>query len=305
MIAPVARRRPVHVRELEPRVLQLTAAPGKPRAAAAFTIDVEDWYQSCVDYDAPITDRVVRNVHRILDTLDEFGVKATFFVQGRVAETFPKLVQHLVEEGHEVQSHGHTHRPLSRMNRIELRDELERARSAVEDAAGMPVNAFRAQDFSIGTENLWALDVLADVGFAIDSSIFPIRTPRYGIAGWPVGPHEVALPGGGRILEVPVAVWKSGPWRVPVAGGGYFRFAPAGLLTRALRSIAAARPAVIYCHPYEFNATELADYRGAASARLLFSQGLGRDSFVRRIRHLLMAMPFGRFDAALAAWEIT
>jgi polysaccharide deacetylase family protein (PEP-CTERM system associated) len=305
MIAPAAQGRPEAFCEREPRVLDLAVASGKSRAAAAFTIDVEDWYQSCVDYDAPITERVVRNVHRILGILDEFGVKGTFFVQGRVAETFPRLVHGLVQEGHEVQSHGHTHRPLSRMNRVELRGELERARHTVEDAAGVPVTAFRAQDFSIGSENLWALDVLAEVGFAVDSSIFPIRTPRYGIAGWPLGPHEVALPGGGRILEVPVAVWKVGPWRVPVAGGGYFRFAPAVLLTRALRSIAAARPAVVYCHPYEFNATELEDYRGAASARLLFSQGLGRDSFVRRIRHLLAAMPFGRFDEALAAWDVT
>jgi polysaccharide deacetylase family protein (PEP-CTERM system associated) len=305
LIAPATRRRQFPTPELEPRVLELAVASGKPRAAAAFTIDVEDWYQSCVDYEAPITERVVRNVHRIVEILDEFGVKATFFVQGRVAETFPKLVHELVQEGHEVQSHGHTHRPLSGMDRIELRDELERARHTVEDAAGVPVTAFRAQDFSIGAGNLWALEVLAEVGFTVDSSIFPIRTPRYGIAGWPLGPHEVALPGGGRILEVPVAVWKTGPWRIPVAGGGYFRFAPAGLLTRALRSIAAARPAVIYCHPYEFNATELDDYRGAAPARLLYSQGLGRDSFVRRIRHLLTALPFGRFDEALAAWDVT
>jgi polysaccharide deacetylase family protein (PEP-CTERM system associated) len=289
--------------ERGPRVILPARRDSRP--VAAFTVDVEDWYQSCVDYDAPITERVVRNVHRILAVLDEFGVKATFFVQGRVAETFPKLVEDLVREGHEIQSHGHTHRPLSRMNRVELLDELERARRTVEDAAGTRVTAFRAQDFSIGAENLWALDVLADVGFTVDSSIFPIRTPRYGIPGWPLGPHAVALAGGGQILEVPVAVWQSGPWRVPVAGGGYFRFAPAGLLTRALRSIAAARPAVVYCHPYEFNVTELAEYRGAASASLLFSQGLGRASFVRRVRHLLAAIPFGRFDAALAAWDVT
>jgi len=273
-------------------------------AMAAFTVDVEDWYQSCVDYDAPITERVVRNVHRVLALLDEFGVKGTFFVQGKVADAFPRLIQDLVFEGHEIQSHGHTHRPLSRMDRAALRDECERARAAVEDAAGTPVSAFRAQDFSIGAENLWALDVLAEVGFTVDSSIFPIRTPRYGIPGWPLGPHTVGLADGGQMLEVPVAVWQSGPWRVPVAGGGYFRFGPSGLLKRALRSIAAVRPAVVYCHPYEFNPDELADYRGAASASLRFSQGLGRDSFVRRVRDLLTAIPFSRFDATLAAWDV-
>ena len=102
---------------------------------------------------------------------------------------------------------------------------------------------------------------------------------------------------------MPVAVWQTGPWRIPVAGGGYFRFAPAGLLTRALRSIASARPAVVYCHPYEFNATELEDYRGAASAKLL-SRRASDGLVVRRVRHLLTAMPFGRFDEALAAWDV-
>jgi polysaccharide deacetylase family protein (PEP-CTERM system associated) len=281
------------------------AEPSGSQAVAAFTVDVEDWYQSCVDYDAPITERVVRNVERLLAVLDESRVKATFFVQGRVAETFPGLVRDLVAEGHEVQSHGYSHRPLFRMSSDELHDELKRSRATVEDAAGLAVTAFRAQDFSIGTENLWALETLAELGFTVDSSIFPLRTPRYGISGWPLGPHEVELLGGGRLLEVPVAVWARGRCRLPVGGGGYFRVAPARLLARALQSIARTRPAIVYCHPYEFNATELAEYRGAASARLLLSQSLGRGSFVGRVRHLLRSMPFGRFDEVLASWGLT
>jgi uncharacterized protein DUF3473 len=175
----------------------------------------------------------------------------------------------------------------------------------VEDAAGVAVNAFRAQDFSIGTENLWALETLAELGFTVDSSIFPLRTPRNGISGWPLGPHEVDLPGGGRLLEVPVAVWAPGRWRLPVGGGGYFRVAPARLLPRALRSIARIRPAIVYCHPYEFNPSELASYRGSAPARLLLSQGVGRGAFAGRVRHLLRSLPFGRFDDVLARWGLT
>src|SRR5947208_16141040 len=217
--------------------------PKNDRApVAAFTVDVEDWYQSCIDYDAPITDRVVRNVDRILAVLDDFRVKGTFFVQGRVAEAFPELLQQLVSEGHEIQSHGYSHRPLHAMNRRELRDELERARSTVEDAAGTAVTAFRAQDFSIHSQNLWSLEVLADVGFTVDSSIFPMRTHRYGISAWPLGPHQVELASGDELLEVPVAVWDRGRIRLPVGGGGYFRVAPATLLERALRTIADQRP---------------------------------------------------------------
>src|SRR5215210_7529996 len=167
--------------------------PAEGEPVAAFTVDVEDWYQSSVDYDAPITERVVRNVERLLAVLDEAGIWGTFFVQGLVAEKFPKLVASLVDQGHEVQSHGYSHRPLFKMTPRELRNELDRARKTVEDAAGRAVTSFRAQDFSIVRSNLWALDVLSDVGFEIDSSIFPLRTKRYGISGWEVAPHVLRL----------------------------------------------------------------------------------------------------------------
>jgi polysaccharide deacetylase family protein (PEP-CTERM system associated) len=238
--------------------------------------------------------------------LDECSVKATFFVQGRVAETFPGLVETLLAEGHEVQSHGYSHRPLYAMNERALRDEVERARDTVEAAAGAPVTSFRAQDFSIVAGNLWALDVLAEAGFTVDSSIFPLRTRRYGIAGWEAAPHVVALAGGRSLLEVPVAVVGSGRRRLPVAGGGYFRVLPSYVLDRALSSIAAAgRPAIVYCHPYEFNPTELDEYRGQVPAGVLRAQGLGRRSFVTRLRRLLGAHAFGRFDEVLAAWGAT
>ena len=281
--------------------------PASPKApVAAFTVDVEDWYQSCIDADAPITERVVRNVERVLSVLDECGVRGTFFVQGRVAEQFPGLVRDLVEQGHEIQSHGYSHRPLFRMNSRALRDELVAARTSVEDASGAHVTAFRAQDFSIHEKNLWALETLAETGFEIDSSIFPMRSRHYGIPRWEVGPHYLELGSGARLLEVPVAVWASRAARIPVAGGGYFRVLPVSVLKRGLRAVVdSGRPAVIYCHPYEFNADELGEYRSVASRRYLLAQGLGRASFAERVRTLLRTMPFGRFDEVLTAWGIT
>ena len=267
-------------------------------------MDVEDWYQSCVDYDAPITERVVRNVDLLLHVLDDSGVKGTFFVQGRVAETFPNLVSSLVAAGHEVQSHGYSHRPLYAMSPPELRDELERSKKTVEDAAGTPVTSFRAQDFSILGSNLWALETLAEVGFEIDSSIFPMRAREYGVPGWPLEPHYVVGEDGTRILEVPVAIWGLGPLRVPVAGGGYFRVLPRRLLDRGLRSIVAAgRPAIIYCHPYEFNRDELSEY-DAVGRRYRFTQGMGRRFFTTRVQKLLARPGFGRFTDVLAAWGL-
>jgi len=286
----------------EPVALTPPRDPASPRHA--FTVDVEDWYQSCLDYDAPITERVVRNLDRTLAVLDEARIKGSFFVQGRVAETFPNAVMTLVAEGHEVQSHGYSHRPLFAMNRDELREELTRAKETVEDAAGTAVTAFRAQDFSVVASNLWALETLAEIGFKIDSSVFPMRSRHYGVRGWDLGPHYVALSDGVRILEVPVAIWSLGRFRFPVAGGGYFRLLPTALVARGLQSIAASgRPGIIYCHPYEFNESELDEYPDVPR-RLRLSQGVGRGRFTERVRTLLRMFRFGPLTNVLSAWGV-
>lgn len=279
-------------------------APAAPAPLGALTVDVEDWYQSCVDFDAPISERVVRNVERMLEWLDGAGATATFFVQGLVAEAFPGLVARLVAGGHEVQSHAHTHRPLDRMQPAALRDELARGKAAVEDAAGTAVTAFRAPDFTIGAGNLWALDVLAELGFTVDSSIFPVRTGRYGIAGWDPAPQRLVLAAGAELLEVPVAVWTIRSRRIPVAGGGYMRVAPYAVLAHALGAVVReGRPPVVYCHPYEFSTTELADYRGRAPERFRRQQGIGRGRFPGRLARLQRTFRLGRLDATLAAWS--
>jgi polysaccharide deacetylase family protein (PEP-CTERM system associated) len=276
---------------------------GSPRCA--FTVDVEDWYQSSVDYDAPISDRVVRNCDRLLEVLAQAGVRATMFVQGRVAETFPSLVGTFLKAGHEVQSHGYSHRPLHAMDRAGLRRELEYARKTVEDAGGCRVTSFRAQDFSILAGNLWALEMLAEAGFRVDSSIFPIRMKRYGIAGWEAAPHRVRFAGGGTLLEVPVATLSWGGRRYPVAGGGYFRLLPLAVIRRALRGVLESpQPVIVYCHPYEFNPVEMAEYRGRIPLLRRLHQGLGRGAFVARVERLVRAFPFGRFDAVLEAWGV-
>jgi polysaccharide deacetylase family protein (PEP-CTERM system associated) len=277
-----------------------TAAP-----QCAFTVDVEDWYQSCIDYDAAITERVIWNVARVRKLLDECGVKATFFILGRVAEVFPRLLQDLVAEGHEIQSHGYSHLPLYTMDRKALRRELDYARKTIEDACGVRVTAFRAPRFSIHRENLWALEVLAETGFEVDSSIFPVRTRVYGIPGWEQAPHRIALANGAEILEVPVAIWNAGPFHVPVAGGGYFRLLPQPILEHALRSIVRSqRPVITYCHPYEFNPREPHDYRGQVPASYRYYQTLGRGSFIKRMRYLLTHLSFGRFDEVLTTWKL-
>lgn len=281
------------------------ATPAGPNApTCALTVDVEDWYQSSVDFDAPISERVLHNMDRLRAILDPLGVKATFFVQGMVAEKFPKLAQDLVAQGHEVQSHGYSHRPLYAMDKAALRAELEVARKSLEDSCGVRATAFRAPDFSIMQENLWALEMLVDMGFDLDSSIFPMKLKRYGVPGWELAPHRITFESGASILEAPVAVLTAAGLPMPVAGGGYFRLLPQWILTKALGSVVSAgRPAIIYCHPYEFCPEEIDSYRGRVSPTVLFMQGLGRASFVERVKGILSRFRFGRLDEVLATYR--
>lgn len=282
----------------------MTAGGRDAAPECALTVDVEDWYQSCVDGGAPITRRVVGNTERVLAMLDTHDVKATFFVQGMVADAFPRLVRRLADEGHEVQSHGYGHRRLTEMTPAALREDLEKARVATEDASGTRLTTFRAPDFSVSRENLWALETIAEAGFEVDSSIFPIRTRRYGIDGWALGPTRVSLPNGLTLTEAPVSVVSIGRWLLPVGGGGYFRVTPFTVLERALRRVVrAGRPAIVYCHPYEFNASELRGYPGVSRSYRV-AQGLGRGRLVTRLSALLDQMRVGRLDEVLAARDI-
>ena len=248
------------------------AGPGP--LLAAFTVDVEDWYQSCVDYDAPITERVVRTSTRVLGVLDERGVKGTFFVQGRVAETFPRLVRRSSPRATR-SSRTDTATAALRDEPRELRDELERARETVEDASGTPVTAFRAQDFSIRQATSGRSRSSRRSASRSTPRSSRCESRRYGIAGWEVAPHRRrTLERRSRSSRCRSRSGRSGRWRVPVAGGGYFRVLPGRCSNGPpRRSSPSGRPAVVYCHPYEFNATELDEYAATCSRRLRFSPG--------------------------------
>ena len=222
----------------------------------AFTVDVKDWHQGI-----PVADdlrvsaewRLKDSVQRLLEMLSEAGVRATFFWLGPAAERHPDLVKDTLAAGHEIGTHGWSHELLYLMDRDRFREETRRAMGVVEDITGLPVRAYRAAYFSITDRSLWALDVLAELGFLHDSSIFPIRNWRYGIPGFDPSPHQVHTPGG-AICELPISVRDVGGRRIPVSGGAYFRIYPYALTYRNfVEAERAARPVVFYLHPWELD----------------------------------------------------
>ena len=225
------------------------------------SIDVEDYYHvSVFDRVVPRSDwsrlesRVVANTDRLLALFDQFGVRATFFVLGWVADRHPDLVKRIAAAGHEIASHGYGHRLVYEQAPAEFREDVRRAKDILESAAGLPVAGYRAPSFSITTRSLWALDVLAEEGYRYDASIFPIRHDRYGIPDAPRHPHIRTL-ATASMIEVPGSTIRVGPVNLPVAGGGYFRILPYGWTRWGIARLnrLESRPAVFYLHPWEID----------------------------------------------------
>ncbi len=225
------------------------------------SIDLEDYYQveafaasvSREDWDR-FPSRVESNCRRLLDTFDWHGVKATFFVLGWIAQRFPALVREVHERGHELACHSYWHRKVSSLTPTEFREDTRAAREAIQQAASVRVTGYRAPTWSITSESLWALDVLAEEGFTYDSSIFPIQHDLYGIPGASRYPYFHTAPQGARLLEFPPATVRMAGRNVPAAGGGWFRIFPLFYTKWAFsRFEKENRPAVFYLHPWEID----------------------------------------------------
>jgi polysaccharide deacetylase family protein (PEP-CTERM system associated) len=191
----------------------------------------------------------------ILDLLAERSIRGTFFVLGWIAERHPALVRQIAAAGHEIASHGYSHQLIYAQSREDFCEETVRSKCLLEDLSGQAVIGYRAASFSITRRSLWALDVLAELGFRYDSSIFPIRHDRYGIPGASPDPGPVTAPSGATLIEFPMSAARFLGIKVPVSGGGYFRLLPYALTRHGLRQINDSRdqPFTFYLHPWEID----------------------------------------------------
>lgn len=228
----------------------------------ALTVDVEDYYHvSAFESVIPFKDwdrydsRVERNTYRILNLLDRYETKATFFVLGWVAERHPELVRVIHDRGHEVASHGYAHRRIYTQTPAQFRNETRCAKRILEDATGQAVIGYRAASYSITAKSLWALDILREEGFLYDSSVSPILHDRYGIPGANRFGHLLGGQGGRPLIELPPSTLRLLGLNIPVAGGGYLRLFPYGFTRWAIRRLIACedQPAVVYLHPWELD----------------------------------------------------
>jgi len=276
----------------------------------AFTIDVEDYFQvealsRAIPRDSwpDMEYRCERNVHRLLALLEEKKVHGTFFILGWIAERSPQLIREIAAAGHEIASHGMSHKLIYRQSREEFRSETRRSKQLLEDLIGTGVVGYRAASFSIVKSSLWALDELIDAGFRYDSSVFPVHHDNYGIPDAPLEPYQIAAPSGRTLIEFPMSVARWGALRLPVSGGGYFRIFPYWLTRSSLSRInqREQRPFVFYLHPWEIDADQPRVKAGWKS-RLRHYTNLSRCE--QRLRRLLSEFPFAPMRDVLAGTRI-
>jgi polysaccharide deacetylase family protein (PEP-CTERM system associated) len=262
----------------------------------ALSIDIEDYFHVTAferhvqrrDWDS-FSLRVVDNTARILAMLDEFSLKATFFILGWVAERVPQLVKEIEKSGHEIACHGYGHELVFRIGPEKFREDVRTAKNILEDIMGRPVLGYRAPSYSITRKSLWALDILVEEGFSYDSSIFPIVHDIYGVPGGERFPHEIETMAG-KIKEFPISTFtlKFGAWcpQLPFSGGGYLRLIPAHFVEHAIRHINnhELQPAMVYFHPWEIDPDQPRIRSGLRSS---FRHYLNLERMELKIRYLL------------------
>ena len=274
-------------------------ASARPAIENALTVDVEDYFQ--VSALAPhirradwerMPCRVERNLDAILALLADSGASATFFTLGWIAERYPHLITHIVNQGHELASHGYGHHRAPDQGRAAFAQDIRKAKALLEDLSGTEVKGYRAPSFSVGATSAWAFDCIAEAGYRYSSSVYPIRHDHYGMPEaprFPYRPHEA-------VLEIPVATARVLKTNLPAGGGGYFRLMPYALSRLLIRRVNEVdrRPAVFYFHPWELDPGQ--PRVAGTSLKTRFRHYVNLDRTEARLRRLLADFAWQRVD---------
>lgn len=256
------------------------------------TVDVEDYFQVSAfethiqrsDWDQ-LPHRVEQNTWRILDLFAQHQIKATFFTLGWVAERYPRLVRRIVDDGHELASHGYQHIRVSEQTPEQFRDDLRLSKRILEDLGGKPVIGYRAASYSIGAKNLWALEILAEEDFQYSSSIYPVIHDLYGM---PDAPRFAFRPENApNLLEIPITTLHFLGRNMPCGGGGFFRLYPYQFSKWAYRRLneKEGQPGIFYFHPWEIDPDQPRQQN--LSFKTQFRHYLNLSRMQDRLNHLL------------------
>nr|WP_223285340.1 polysaccharide deacetylase family protein [Paenibacillus sp. PL91] len=220
----------------------------------AFTVDVEDWFcspQLSLSNWEGYELRLEQPIHQILDLLDENDSIGTFFVLGWIAEKRPDLIKEIHRRGHEIASHGYSHRLVYQQTPQQFKEDIQMSKDILEQLIGSKVYGYRAPCFSM-TE--WALEILIEEGFSYDSSIIPnTYNNLYSKFNLDASvSHSFKIKE--ELWEIPLPVNRLAGVNFPWGGGGYFRIYPYRYFhLGASRIIGNNGSFVFYIHPYDLD----------------------------------------------------
>ncbi len=225
------------------------------------TVDLEEWFvveslRDRVSFDdwPSLPSTIVSTTELLLDLFATQGVTATFFILGWCAERFPALMREVVAAGHDIGCHSYAHRRVDQLTPEAFREDTVRAVDAIGQATGVRPVGYRAPTWSINNRTPWAFDILVELGFEYDSSLFPIKHDLYGVPNGPRRPFRMTTESGQRLEEIPASTVRWGGNNHPVGGGGYLRHAPYWYSRWAVRKLEQeGLPANVYLHPWEFD----------------------------------------------------
>lgn len=214
-----------------------------------FSVDLED-IRNYVNNGLKYKESVPDLTTVFLDFLKNHNVKATFFVVGDVARAYPKLIEKIYNNGHEIACHTLNHTPLDKTSPIEFKKDIEKCIEIFSDCGVNKIYGFRAPTFSLTRKTDWAYPILRDLGFVYSSSVLPAKNPLY---GWPdFGYKPVVLETG--LVELPMSLTQTPFLNIPFAGGIYLRLLPTIIIKHFFKKAWENNlPVLSYIHPYDID----------------------------------------------------
>lgn len=222
------------------------------------TFDIEEWFH-LLDFDATRTEaewgrhevRIYENVERLFRILEETDTKATFFVIGWIARTYPDLVRRIAEK-YQVGSHTMSHQLVWQQSREAFREDVSSSIKLLEDITGKKVECFRAPGFSIRESEAWAFETLYDLGIRYDSSVFPAPASHGGMPSFGKAVPSLVEVGGVQMKEFPIPFHSVLRQHIVFNGGGYFRLMPYGIIRKWTQEC--GDYCLSYIHPRDLDA---------------------------------------------------
>ena len=275
----------------------------------AMTVDVEEYYQVSAFEKAidrkeweSINSSVENNVARILSLFDDKQVKATFFVLGWVAERHPQMIKSIVQNGHELASHGYSHIRVANQNKEEFREDVSKTKKILEDISGESVVGYRAASFSINSVEHWAHSELLESGYKYSSSVYPVVHDLYGV---PDAPGHAYRPFDAELLEIPLSALKFCGLRVPCSGGGYFRLFPYSLSNYLINTYnkREKRPGIFYFHPWEIDTEQ--PRLDNINLKTRFRHYNGLEKMEGRLSKLCQSFTWNRMDKIFLDYSVS